>query len=246
MEQEISILLKEYGLDENEIKIYLFLVGNKELTAYRIAKETKIHRSTCYDVLERLILKGFVSKIEKSEKDYYFANEITRVISSLKSKETILVSLISKLSEIPKKQETKIRVLDGINGQKEYNFGLFNLIKNKEIDFCYMIGNTYASSLSSNLFIERLIKDIKRINKKIDYKGIWNPKFKNDKIIKQYNLMGENRFLEIPSVVGTVIHNKGVAYLYTIDGPYVIEIKNKLIAEEMKVYFEELWENSKK
>lgn len=246
MEQEISILLKEYGLDENEIKIYLFLVGNKELTAYRIAKETRIHRSTCYDVLERLVLKGFVSKIEKFDKDYYFANNITRVISSLKSKETILLSLMKKIESAKIKEETKIRILEGSDGQKEYNFELFNLIKDKEIDFCYMIGNTYASSLSSNLFIERLIKDIKKINKKIDYKVIWNPKFKNDKIIKQYNLMGENRFLEVPSVVGTIIHNKGVAYLYTTDRPYVIEIKNKLIAEEMKVYFEELWKNSKK
>ena len=112
-----------------------------------------------------------------------------------------------------------------------------------------MIGNTYASTLSSNIFIERLIKELNgsKFNEKIEYKGIWEEKYRGDKIIVQYNQLGENRFLKIlPSKIGTIICDDFIAFLYTTDKPYVVEVKNKLIAEEMKSYFENLWTSSKK
>ena len=44
MESELLTLFKEYGLNEKEIKIYLYLVKNNKLTDYKIAKNTKINR----------------------------------------------------------------------------------------------------------------------------------------------------------------------------------------------------------
>lgn len=239
MDEHLSILLKEYGLDGGEIKVYLCLVGNKDITAYKIAQQSGIHRSTCYDILERLISKGFVSKFEKQNTTYYSYNEVSKVIASLKDKETILLNLMPKLSELEQKQENKIRFLEGSEGQKQFNFSLFSLAKNKKVSFCYILGNTYASNLSSNLFIERLLKEAKKL--KIDYKGIWNPKYRNDNIMKHYSSLGENRFLDLPSRVGTIIYDGCVAFLYTLDQPYAIEIKNKLLSEEMKAYFISLW-----
>ena len=245
MEIEILTLLKEYGLDDKETKIYLFLVGNKELTAYKIAKETKIHRSSCYDILERLIIKGFAGKIEKGKKNYYSANNLSKVISNLKDKETILTNLIPKLQEAEQRQETNTRILEGIGGQKQFNYNLFNLAINKKINFCYTIGSTYASSLSSNIFIERLLKEFKKRRIKLDYKGIFDKRFKGDKLARLYDLLGKNKFLDnLPSKVGTIIFGDYVAFLYTTDKPYVIEIKNKILAEEMKVYFNYLWKLS--
>jgi len=248
MEQEIKTLLKEYGLDNKEIKVFLYLVGNKELTAYRIAKVTKINRSTCYDVLNRLVEKGFVNLIDKKSKSYYSSNELSRVISHLKDKESILLNIMPQLHNLEQKQETKVRILEDTEGQKQFDFDLFTRVKNKEISFCYIIGNTYSSSLSSNIFIERLIKEVKRLrlNKKVEYRGIWDEKFKGNKIISQYINLGENRFLnELPSKVGTVITDNFVAFLYTVDKPYVVEVKNKLIAKELKSYFDYLWEVAK-
>lgn len=249
MEDNIKKLLKEYGLDENETTIFLLLVRKKELTAYRISKETKVHRSTCYDILERLIAKGFVSKIEKDGTLYYSANEISKVISSIKSKEFILQSLIPKLEVLESGEETKIKFLEGIEGQKQFNYHIFSIAKSRKISFLYIIGNTYASTEGSNIFIERLINESESLNlkNKIKYKGIWNSKFKNEKILKKYSQLGENKFLEnIPSNVGTIIHDEGIALLYSQDKPYCIEIKNKLIAIEFKSYFEYLWNISKR
>ena len=72
MNINVALLLKEYGLEDNEIKVYLYLVGKRELTAYNIAKETKIHRSTCYDILDRLISKGFVTQSGEKNKRFYY------------------------------------------------------------------------------------------------------------------------------------------------------------------------------
>ena len=135
MEQEIVTLLKEYGLKDEEARIYLFLVQNLGLTAYRLAKELKIHRSTCYDLLERLIEKGFVSKTEKKGKMIFYANNLNEVISILKEKEETLVSLIPKIKEIEREEDSKIRLLDSVSSQKEFNIKLLELDKKGKISF---------------------------------------------------------------------------------------------------------------
>lgn len=245
MEQELSYMLKEYGLDEKEISVYLSLVGRNELTAYKIAKETKIHRSTCYDILERLIQKGFINKLQKEETYFYAVNDISRIISNLKVKENLLLNITPKLQELEKKEDTKIKYFEGVEGQSQFNLKLFNLFKNREIGYCYILGNTYSTTTGSNLFIEKLINLLKNKKGVGEYKGIWNPKYRGDEIIKKYNLIGENKFLEIPSGVGTIIYENGVAFLYATNITYTIDIQNKKVAEEFKAYFEILWKQAK-
>ena len=244
MELDLSILLKEYGLEEEEIKVYLFLVAKEELTAYKIAKEVKIHRSTCYDILERLISKGFVSSIEEEGKKRYNTNDLNKIISKLKDRQNIIENIIPGLKMLERKEEDKIQTFQGIDGQKSYDYSLLKGAKEGEIKFCYIIGNTYSSSLGSNLFLEKLIREFKdtKLNKTTEFKAIWDESFRKDKIIKLYEKAGKNKFMKnLPSKVGTVITNIGIAFLYTRDKPYVIGIKNKLIAEELKVYFDKLW-----
>lgn len=244
MEDNLKILLKEYGLDDNETKVFLFLVGNKELTAYAIAKEIKIHRSTCYDVLERLISKGFVSQIEKNGNKCHSANEISKVISQIKDKEALLLSLMPELQKLEKIQETKIKFLEGTEGQKQFNFNLFHLIKQAKVSYVYVLSNGRAAHTTSNIFLERLLKEAKKqkLGRAIDYKGIWDTKFKADSIVNLYNF-GENRFLkDLPTKATTVIFEDHIAYLFTTDKPQVIEIRNSLVAKEMKSYFLHLWD----
>ena len=56
-------MLKEFGLTETEEKVYLSLLKQGTSLASDIIKKTQLHRTTIYDVLERLISKGFVSYI---------------------------------------------------------------------------------------------------------------------------------------------------------------------------------------
>jgi len=247
MEQEISILLKEYGLKEEEAKIYIFLVINGELTAYKIAKGTKIHRSTCYDILEKLVNKKFVSKIEKGNKLVFYANELTKVISGLKEKEEILKNLMSKIKEIEKQEDTKIKLLDNASSQKEFNINILELAKKREISFFYCISNGPSKinyELNSlNILIEKLIDEVfkKKLFKNIDYKGIWDFRFKRSRFLKIFNKLGKNKFLNLPTKTTTIIFDNYVAFLFTDETSKVIEIKSKKVSEEMKAYFKYLW-----
>ena len=246
MESEIYKLLKEYGLDENEIKVYVYLVGSKELTAYKIAKDLKINRSTCYDILERLIVKGFISKRKIEDTFYYSANEISSIISKLKSKEILLNSLMPELEKMQNIPNMNIRELENVEGRKQFNFNLFRLFDSKTTDSIDIIGNTASPTEGLSIFVERLLKE--GLKKKIifNYRAIWDTRFKNHEIVKKFKKAGKNRFLDnLPSKVGTFIYGDYVTFLFTIDKPYTIEIKNKLIAKEFKSYFNHLWKLTK-
>jgi sugar-specific transcriptional regulator TrmB len=240
METKISTLLKEYGLDENEIKVYILLVGNNELTAYNIAKNTKIHRSTCYDVLDRLIKKGFVSKISR-KRDYYSANDIGKVISGLKIKENLLLDIIPDLVRIEERQETRVKLMENQESQKEFDIDLLNLIKQDKISYCYVLSNGPSVMESQNILIERLAQEFRKHKNKIAYKGVWDNKLRESKYLKIYKKFGENRFLDLPTKATIVIFDGHVAFLYTTNKPEVIEIKNRMVSEEMKACFLHLW-----
>jgi len=51
-------ILKEIGLQEGEITLYLALLKLKETTATQIAQHTGVHRSHIYDLIEKLKEKG--------------------------------------------------------------------------------------------------------------------------------------------------------------------------------------------
>lgn len=260
MDNKITKLLEEYGLDKKEIEIYITLVEKGELNAYSLAKIAGIHRSTTYAVLERLILKGFINRIQKDNKTIYSALEITQTITKIKEKESILLALIPEFEKVREEGLSKVRILESKESQKQFNFNLFNQISKGNIKELYIISagpsetinpeRKHSENLGSEIFLESLLKEIKKKNiyKKIEYKGIWNEKFKGSKILKLFSGIGEDRFLkELPTLATTAIFGEYLVYLFTMNGvPQVIEIQNKLIAEENKSYFSYLWKIAKK
>jgi len=257
MYNKMSMLLEAYGLDKKEIKTYLYLAQSGELTAYNLAKITNIHRSTMYATLERLISKGFVGKIKKEHSVFYSALEISRTISKIKEKESIILSLIPELEKVKKAGISKVRVMESRDGQKQFNFNLFNQINNGLIKELFIISGGPSTDvdekngpedLSSKIVLDNLLKSVnkKKIVKNFICRGIWNEKFRDKQLLKEFKKIGENRFLKnLPTLATTVIFGEYVAYLFTMEGkPQVIEIQNNLIAEENKAYFYYLWKSA--
>ena len=250
MNENIPYLLKEYGLSENEMNIYLHLVRTKELTAYQIAKDLHLHRSNCYNILDRLISKGFVSILELEDKKVYSANELTDVLGKVKNKEAILLTLIPKIEKISLVESTRVKYVNVANSFAQFNIKLYNLVKKGQISFLYMISNTPdLTTKNSRIFHERLITDLKKAKslKTIDGRAIWDIKFKNHKFMQQFAKLGKNKFLKkLPNEATTFIYEGHVAFVFLDENDSFIEIKNKSIAKEMKAYFEYLWEIAKK
>jgi len=64
--KQTTRVLKKFGLSTNEITVYLEALKHNELTPYKISKSTGIPRTTVYDILMNLSLKGLV-ELEQSD-----------------------------------------------------------------------------------------------------------------------------------------------------------------------------------
>jgi len=121
-------LIKNLGLDENETKVYLALLELGSGTVTDVSKKASINRTTGYDVLERLAIKGLVNYAStKSTKIKYQAATPKQLVDYLerqqKSYKNKLEKLKDKLPELEFlfKQEHKpqIKFFDGTEGLKE-------------------------------------------------------------------------------------------------------------------------------
>ncbi|ASJ07925.1 TrmB family transcriptional regulator [Thermococcus siculi] len=60
-EKEIKSLLREFGLNEYEVRAYLTLIKNGPLTAGELAALSEVPQPRIYDVIRTLMAKGFVT-----------------------------------------------------------------------------------------------------------------------------------------------------------------------------------------
>ena len=66
----------------NEAKVYVTLLQNKALNGYEIAKLSGVSRSLVYDVIERLLNKGFIIKSEGAV-NYYVALDYNKALEKI-------------------------------------------------------------------------------------------------------------------------------------------------------------------
>jgi len=237
-------LLRELGLEEKEIKIYKDLVKKKQLTAYKIAKDTGINRSTMYDNLDKLVSKGFVSSVILNGKKFYQINELNKIISYFKEKEALVQALLPEIKKLKVEKEVSVELLEGVEGQREHIYSLFNLGKKRKIRSLHVIGSVDVTTTGSRLYIKKLIAEWKKlkISKYGEYKCIWNESFRGKALVKQFNPGGEDRFLQgLPSDATTLIFGDYVVLAFTTNKPYVIRIKNKRVAKMFESYFKFMW-----
>ena len=75
--------LEKIGFSSNEAKVYGTLIKHKVLNGYEIAKLSGVARSLVYEVINRLIAKGAVIRID-GEPNFYKPIEYQDLIRSIK------------------------------------------------------------------------------------------------------------------------------------------------------------------
>ena len=68
---EIKETLKDFGLTEKEIKLYLKLLELGSAASGELIRELGFYSKTIYELLDKLIDKGLVSFVIKSNIRYY-------------------------------------------------------------------------------------------------------------------------------------------------------------------------------
>ena len=71
-------LLQQIGLTSGESEVYLALLEIGSTSTGKIIRQSKVHASKVYPILDRLIDKGLVSFIKQGKKKIYASNKKPR------------------------------------------------------------------------------------------------------------------------------------------------------------------------
>lgn len=94
---EIRAYLRDFGLSEKEIEVYLSLLKGGAQPVRKIAADTGVNRGTTYDILKSLIAQGLVSYHHKKTHQYFVAEDPEELSEAINQKEKQLSVLRGKL-----------------------------------------------------------------------------------------------------------------------------------------------------
>jgi len=94
---DLNRKLEEFGLTINEIKVYLFLLSNRDITVYKIATGVLIPRTTVYKILVSLENQGLVSQWLKNGVKYFSAESPERLSFIINKKKEITEQIMPDL-----------------------------------------------------------------------------------------------------------------------------------------------------
>ncbi len=107
---DITETLKEIGLEEREIKVYLAVLELGESTVLPIARKANIKRTYCYDILDMLQKKGLVTYFEKNNRRRYTADDPTKLQDILKQRLDHFGQILPELRSIYNQPQDKPKV----------------------------------------------------------------------------------------------------------------------------------------
>jgi len=96
----IEKFLKEIGLSEKEVEVYLALLSVESSTVLELAKKTGINRTTVYPVLEALMKKNLVGETKADKKVEYYAEPPERLETFIQNEKAKLVEQEKLLNDI--------------------------------------------------------------------------------------------------------------------------------------------------
>lgn len=255
---QIQTILKNFGLSEKEVAVYLALIDLGPSPVRVIAAKSQVNRGTAYDILKDLIKQGIVSYYNKESKQYFVAEEPEKLLAAIDQKQEDLLEIKSSIQEnLPllktlfEKQGGKpvVKLYEGIKGIRSIlEDVLESMAQAKEKEYC-----VYSSStVRKNVYEAMPDFSQRRIKKKIKVKTIalggggqliglderkWMP--------LQFPSPSEERDRERLQLKATyeIIYAGKVAHisLDNAEQPVGVVIQNQEIYETQRIIFEFNW-----
>lgn len=241
--EDIEDALVQIGLTKNEAMVFFMCLQEGMVTAGTIAKKCRLHRTSVYDIVGRLVAKGLLSHIIKEKVMYFEATEPQNLYQIINEKEYVLKAIMPKLMLAKKMSRGKgeAYVYEGVHAFLRLRFGL---LRYKEEILVYGVPKTASETVAAKL--NNFHKE--RIKMKIPMKHIYN--YNAHERISYLNALPltEARFLpqKYESQVSTCICGDEVSLTLWTSPPLIIQVVNKQIAESYRRFFYLLWSNAKK
>ncbi len=243
---EVNEIFSYLGLDEKSAQFYLSCLESGKTTINEIANDTKIPRSSCYLILERLKKEGLIFETPFGRKRTLVAQnpERLKILLEKRKEESknvyssinrVLLSLNS-ISHIPQRQ--KVRYYEGFESVKQiYNETLeskliyvFCLTQNNNFDFTRFIDRYMNRVRKKRIETRELVTDT-------DYDIEYRNKFTTKK----------NKIVCVPKKyianIDYMLWNNKVAFISFKKGIYTgIVIEDQEIANFERNRFNLLWQ----
>ncbi|MFZ2154455.1 MAG: helix-turn-helix domain-containing protein [Candidatus Moraniibacteriota bacterium] len=127
--------LKNLGLSEKEVLVYLALLQLGSATPYQIAKKSGIKRPTAYVIAEDLVKKGLIVHVPGEEKKRYIAKSPEAFIEEREERLMAAKQILPELKSYQKNsaQKASIMYFEGFEGLKQAYQYREKELYNKEI-----------------------------------------------------------------------------------------------------------------
>ncbi len=226
--------LEELGLTRNEAKIYLSLLKLGSAPVSEIAHLSSLNRANMYNTINTLIKKGLLTFVIKNNVKYFMAVEPKKLMAYIKEKEDKLQKILpelEKIEQIPPRID--VEIFEGKEGVKTF-FMMLSKTKKEVVGFgvtgiVYEILEYYAPKI------------FKKLSENVNARYIAFNKAKQKEIIKLKNTKFKFFPKETDNFATTLIFDNYVAIFNFKDKPKVVLIKDKLISEGYRKYFEFMW-----
>jgi len=234
---DVKKTLREIGLSKGEIEVYLTLLKLGSSPATRVAKETGLHRTNIYDIIEKLKEKGLVSYIVRNNIRFFSASHPNKLLDYIKEREEEIKEILPELKRyvsIPR-DEAVVEVYKGKEGLKTV---LKDILREKK-NYIVFEEEGYIQKVLPYFYPQ--------FNREMEKRGI------KVKVLTKYpekiarrNLMQIRtlpEFLSFPSA--TAVYGNKVAIFIWDEPYYAILIKSKHIADSYRNFFRVLWKHAK-
>lgn len=247
----ITEALKQIGLTQGEIKVYLALLEIGSSSIGEIIKKSKVSGSKTYEVLDRLMDKGLVSSITKNNVKHFEAASPERILDYLEEKkqdidiekiqvQKIIPDLILKQKNAKKSEVKVFTGWEGLKTAEEYIIS--NLRKGEE----WLSMGLTSQPKEWEIYFDK--KQVERAKKGIILKHLLNRKYKSLYENRKHLAHTEFRFLpeqmEMPTST-EVFNNKVLIFILIKENPMAIIIENEDVAESFRKYFYTMWKAAK-
>lgn len=144
--------LLEIGFTLNEAKVYLTLLQNRYLNGYEISKLSNVSRSLVYDVIDRLVAKGFILKSE-GQVNYYCALPYDKVIEKIKNDNINKLNIAKEKLKNYSRIENESEYIFNIKGIDEFFSKANDLILNAKKEISISIWKEDFPKIEESLLI---------------------------------------------------------------------------------------------
>jgi HTH-type transcriptional regulator, sugar sensing transcriptional regulator len=242
--------LKKIGLTEGEIKVYEALLELGESTKTGLAKKSGVAPSNIYDITNRLIEKGIISKVSKNGVAHFSAANPRHILDFINQKESeldkernIVGSLLPTLLAQFEKTESSVNVevFQGWVGLKTVFEDLLQECAKGDHNFVFGASSGEDSN-QADRFFSKYTK--KRSDKGIVTNIIFNEMLRKRKSridFFQKSKKCKVRFLAQTTPSEILLYKNKTCIIILTKEPLVVRITGNEVFTSFKQYFDIMW-----